>query len=231
MSSRSLNKVMLIGNLTRDPELRYTPQGTAVCTFGLATNRSWVPSGGGERQEETEFHRIVAWNKLAELCAQLLFKGRKVYVEGRLQTRRWTGQDGQERTTTEVVIDNMIVLDSKRREGEATQAYADLDVPEAAMTEPVAPAAEAGAAPAAAQPAPAADDQATTAPAADDQAAQPAEESQPAEGKEEKKEEEKGKEEKKEAKKEEEKEEKEESSEEKPAEKKEEKVTPDDIPF
>jgi len=110
---------MLIGNLTRDPELRYTPQGTAVCTFGLATNRSWVTSDGGERQEEAEFHRIVSWQKLAELCAQLLFKGRKVFVEGRLQTRSWTGKDGQERTTTEIVIDNMIVLDSKRREGEA----------------------------------------------------------------------------------------------------------------
>lgn len=109
---------MLIGNLTRDPELRYTPSGTAVCTIGLATNRSWTPSDGGERQEETEFHRIVAWQKLAELCAQLLFKGRKVYVEGRLQTRNWTGKDGQERTTTEIVIDNMIVLDSRRKPGE-----------------------------------------------------------------------------------------------------------------
>ena len=117
MSSRSLNKVELIGNLTRDPELRYTPKGTPVCTFGLATNRSWQPSVGGERQEETEFHRIVAWNKLAELCAELLFKGRKVYVEGRLQTRNWTSADGQERQTVEIVTDNMIVLDSKHREG------------------------------------------------------------------------------------------------------------------
>jgi len=106
---------MLIGNLTRDPELRYTPSGTAVCTFGLATNRSWTPSNGGERKEETEFHRIVSWQKLAELCAQLLFKGRKVYVEGRLQTRNWTTQNGEERITTEVVIDNMIVLDAKRK--------------------------------------------------------------------------------------------------------------------
>lgn len=113
MSSRSLNKVQLIGNLTRDPELRYTPQGTAVCSFGLATNRQWQTEAG-ERREETEFHRIVAWNKLAELCSQLLTKGRKIYVEGRLQTRTWTAQDGNQRTTTEIVIDDMILLDSRR---------------------------------------------------------------------------------------------------------------------
>ncbi len=113
MSSRSLNKVTLIGNLTRDPELRFTPQGTAVCTFGLATNRSWT-TDGGEKREETEFHRIVAWNKLAELCSQLLTKGRKVYVEGRLQTRNWNAQDGTAHTTTEVVIEDMILLDNKR---------------------------------------------------------------------------------------------------------------------
>ncbi|MBU1085796.1 MAG: single-stranded DNA-binding protein [Candidatus Beckwithbacteria bacterium] len=130
MSSRSLNKVILIGNLTRDPELRYTPQGTPVCTFGLATNRSWQPSAGGDRQEETEFHRIVAWNKLAELCSELLFKGRKAYVEGRLQTRNWTDASGQERTTVEVIIDNMIVLDSKHKDRQAN--------PDAYQAEPVA---------------------------------------------------------------------------------------------
>ena len=110
--ARSLNKAELIGNLTRDPELRYTPQGTAVCTFGLATNRQWK-TDTGEKKEDVEFHRIVAWNKLAELCAQLLAKGRKVYVEGRLQTRRWTAQDGADRTTTEIVINDMIILDSR----------------------------------------------------------------------------------------------------------------------
>ncbi len=121
MSTRSLNKVQLIGNLTRDPELRYTPQGTAVCTIGMATNRTWVTESG-EKREETEFHRIVAWNKLAELCSQLLFKGRRVYVEGRLQTRQWTGQDGQPRQATEIVIEDMLVLDNKRQDGAETSA-------------------------------------------------------------------------------------------------------------
>lgn len=123
MSARSLNKVLIIGNLTRDPELRYTPKGTAVCTFGVATNRSWVPNDGGERQEETEFHRIVAWSKLAEICSQLLYKGRRIYVEGRLQTRTWQGQDGQDRTTTEVVIDNMIALGAPKAAQEGGGTY------------------------------------------------------------------------------------------------------------
>jgi single-strand DNA-binding protein len=109
MAARSLNKVMLIGNLTRDPELRYTPQGTAVCSFGIATNRDWVDQSG-QRQEDVTFHNCVAWSKLAEICGQLLKKGRKVYVEGRLSTRTWTGQDSQERRTTEVVIEEMIAF-------------------------------------------------------------------------------------------------------------------------
>jgi len=121
---RSLNKVMLIGNLTRDPELRYTPQGTAVCTFGVATNRSWT-TDSGEKKEDAEFHRVIAWNKLAELCSQLLIKGRKVYVEGRLSTRSWTGQDGVQKTTTEIIIDNMLILDSKRSEGEAEEVHTE----------------------------------------------------------------------------------------------------------
>ena len=131
--ARSLNKVTLIGNLTRDPELRYTPQGTAVCSFGLATNRSWV-TDGGEKKEEAEFHRIVAWNKLAELCSQLLSKGRKVYVEGRLANRSWTGQDGAQRNITEIIISDMIILDSRRDTGE-TQVREE--VPEI-VEEPVA---------------------------------------------------------------------------------------------
>ena len=111
--ARSLNRVQLIGNLTRDPELRYTPAGNAVVTFGLATNRSWT-TDAGEKREEVDFHKIVAWNKLAELCSQFLNKGRKVYVEGRLSTRNWTGQDGSQKTTTEVIIDDMILLDNKQ---------------------------------------------------------------------------------------------------------------------
>lgn len=132
--ARSLNKVQLIGNLTRDPELRYTPAGTAVCTIGLATNRQWVTESG-EKKEEAEFHRLVAWNKLAEICSQLLKKGRKIYAEGRLQTRSWTGQDGAQRTTTEIVISDMVILDSRR---EATETDVGFDVPETAL-EPAPP--------------------------------------------------------------------------------------------
>lgn len=118
--ARSLNRVQLIGNLTRDPELRYTPQGTAVCTIGLATNRNWT-TDSGEKREEVEYHKIIAWNKLGELCSQLLSKGRKIYVEGRLATRSWTGQDGVQKSTTEIVIDDMIILDS-RKEGAVTES-------------------------------------------------------------------------------------------------------------
>ncbi len=121
--ARSLNRVQLIGNLTRDPELRYTPQGTAVVTIGLATNRGWTTESG-EKKEEVEYHRIIAWNKLAELCSQLLTKGRKIYVEGRLSTRSWTAQDGQQKSLTEIVIDDMIILDSKR---EGSSAVKDED--------------------------------------------------------------------------------------------------------
>lgn len=121
--ARSLNRVQLIGNLTRDPELRYTPSGTAVCSFGLATNRAWTTETG-EKHDEAEFHKIVAWNKLAELCSQFLVKGRKVFVEGRLSTRSFNAQDGSQKSVTEIVISDMILLDSKRPEG------GEIDVPE-----------------------------------------------------------------------------------------------------
>lgn len=130
--ARSLNKVQLIGNLTRDPEMKYTPAGTAVCTFGLATNRSWTTESG-EKKEDADFHNLVAWNKLAEICAQLLKKGRKVYVEGRLSTRTWDGPDGVKRNRTEVVISDMIILDKKTDEG------GEIEIPEVGIEAQAAP--------------------------------------------------------------------------------------------
>lgn len=112
MSSRSLNKVELIGNLTREPELRYTPSGAAVCAVGLATNRAWKTESG-EQKEEVEYHRVIAWNKLAELCSQLLHKGTKVYFEGRLRTNKYTDKDGVEKQSTEIIVEDMIILSSK----------------------------------------------------------------------------------------------------------------------
>ncbi len=111
MASRSWNRVELIGNLTRDPELRYTPNGAAVCTLGIATNRTYVVEG--EKKEDVDFHRLVAWNKLAELCNQLLKKGTKVFISGRLQNRSWEGQDGQQKNITEIVLEDMIILSPK----------------------------------------------------------------------------------------------------------------------
>ncbi len=108
MATRNLNKVMLIGNLTRDPEVRYTPQGNAVASFVVATNREWVSEG--EKKQAADFHNVVAWNKLAEICGQLLAKGTKVFVEGRLQTRNWEDASGSRKYKTEIVIDDMIVL-------------------------------------------------------------------------------------------------------------------------
>ncbi len=125
MASRSWNRVELIGNLTRDPELRYTPNGAAVATFGLATNRTYVTEG--ERKEEVDFHKLVAWNKLAELCSQLLKKGTKVFISGRLQTRSWTGQDGAQRQTTEIVVEDMIILSPKNSGGTGSGDYSDVE--------------------------------------------------------------------------------------------------------
>src|SRR3989338_4982365 len=106
----SLNSATIIGNLTREPEVRQIPSGQSVCSFAVATNRSWA-SADGQKQEASEFHNIVAWGKLAEICAQYLNKGRKVYIEGRLQTRDWEGQDGVRRYRTEIVAENLIILD------------------------------------------------------------------------------------------------------------------------
>jgi len=122
---------MLIGNLTRDPELRYTPGGMAVASFGVATNRAWTTKQG-EKKEDAQFHRIVAWNKLAELCSQLLAKGSRVYVEGRLQYREWVGQDSQKRQVSEIVISDMVIL-SQIKPG----ADVDMEVGEAGGVEDI----------------------------------------------------------------------------------------------
>jgi single-strand DNA-binding protein len=106
----SLNRAQIIGNLTRDPELRNTPSGQTVANFGVATSSVWTDAAG-QRQEKTEFHNIVVWGKLADICGQYLHKGKKVFIEGRLQTREWEAQDGQKRRTTEIIADSMIMLD------------------------------------------------------------------------------------------------------------------------
>ncbi|MBN2100268.1 single-stranded DNA-binding protein [Candidatus Dojkabacteria bacterium] len=116
MASRSLNKVLLIGNLTRDPEIRYTSSGAAMCSFGVATNRSWKDSEG-EIKEEAEFHNLVAWNKMAEVCYQILAKGMKVYIEGELRTRSWESEGGDTRYRTEIKVNEMILLDSRGKSG------------------------------------------------------------------------------------------------------------------
>jgi single-strand DNA-binding protein len=109
MAGRGVNKVILIGNLGGDPELRQTPSGTSVATFTLATNESWTDRDGA-RQERTEWHRVVAWGKLAEICGQYLRKGRQVYIEGRLTTRSWEDKQGVQRKTTEIVAQQMMML-------------------------------------------------------------------------------------------------------------------------
>lgn len=115
-----LNKAMIIGNLTRDPEVRTTPNGQSVANFSIATNRYWTDPSGN-KQSAVEYHNVVVWSKLADICGQYLFKGKKVYIEGRLQTRDWEGQDGVKRNRTEIVADNMIML-SGRGEGPAQSA-------------------------------------------------------------------------------------------------------------
>lgn len=111
--TRGLNKVLLIGRLGRDPEMRYTPSGRPVTTFSVATNRTWNTSDGDKRTE-TEWFNIVAWGNLAEICKQYLAKNRLVYIEGRLQTRHWEDSDGNKHSTTEIVANEMIMLDDKK---------------------------------------------------------------------------------------------------------------------
>ena len=113
----SVNKVILIGNLGRDPEVRYTPSGGAVCNVTLATTRSWKSKESGEKVEETEWHRIVFYDRLAEIAGEYLKKGRSIYVEGRLKTRKWTDKDGAEKYTTEVIAQEMSMLGSREGMG------------------------------------------------------------------------------------------------------------------
>ena len=122
----SVNKVIILGNLGRDPELRYTPSGSAVCNVSIATTRNWKSREGGERQEETEWHRVVFYDRLAEIAGEYLKKGRPVYVEGRLKTRKWQDKEGNERQTTEVVADRMQMLGG-RSSGNAYEAMDDMD--------------------------------------------------------------------------------------------------------
>lgn len=114
----SLNKAMIIGNLTRDPEIRNTPSGQTVASFSVATNLVWNDQNG-QQQSKTEFHNIIAWRKLGEICGQYLSKGIKVYIEGRLQTSEWNAPDGAKRQRTEIVADNMIILTPKNNAGGA----------------------------------------------------------------------------------------------------------------
>jgi single-strand DNA-binding protein len=106
----SINKVILIGNLGRDPEVRYTPNGAAICNIAIATSRNWKDKTSGEKVEETEWHRVVFYDRLAEIAGEYLKKGRSVYVEGRLKTRKWQDKEGVEKYTTEIIADNMQLL-------------------------------------------------------------------------------------------------------------------------
>ena len=112
-----VNKVILVGRLGRDPEVRYTPSGTAVANFSIATSEEWKDKNTGEKQERTEWHRIEAWRRLGEICGEYLHKGKQVYIEGRLQTDVWEDRDGNKRYTTKVVAQNMQMLDSPAKEG------------------------------------------------------------------------------------------------------------------
>ncbi|HYR88885.1 MAG TPA: single-stranded DNA-binding protein [Terriglobia bacterium] len=129
--AKSVNKVILVGRLGRDPELKYTASGTPFCRFSLATDDVWNDKGSGERQERTEWHSIVAWDRLAEICNQYLTKGRLVYIEGSLQTREWDDQEGNKRKTTEVRARDMVML-SSAGEGGGQRRSASADAPASA---------------------------------------------------------------------------------------------------
>jgi single-strand DNA-binding protein len=127
--SRGLNKVMIIGHLGRDPEMRYTPSGRPVTTFTVATSRTWS-TGDGERHSETEWFNVVAWGNLAEICKQYLTKGQQVYVEGRLQTRRWEDNEGVKHTSIEIVANEMMILSERRENTQSSETNDSSEVEE-----------------------------------------------------------------------------------------------------
>ncbi len=124
--NRGLNKVMIIGNLGRDPEMRYTPSGKPVTTFSVATSRTWN-TAEGEKRVETEWFNIVAWSSLAEICKQYLSKGQQVYIEGRLQTRHWDDQEGNKHVSVEIVANEMIILSERHETGEGSSTSESLE--------------------------------------------------------------------------------------------------------
>jgi len=129
-----LNKATIIGRLTRDPEVKTTPSGQTVASFSVATSFTWKDANGVQ-QKKTEFHNIVAWRKLAEICGQYLVKGKQIYLEGRLETRDWTGQDGVKRYRTEIIADNMIMLGSPQQ-GQQNYPPAAAPAPQPAQAQP-----------------------------------------------------------------------------------------------
>ena len=126
---KNLNKATLIGNVVKDPELKYTPQGTAVVSFSVATNRDWKDASGAKKEEAT-FHRIVAWSKLAEIISQYVIKGSKVYVEGRISNRTWKDQAGADHYITEIVADELILLDNKKTSQDNAPSFNNTNEPD-----------------------------------------------------------------------------------------------------
>ncbi|MFP4146272.1 MAG: single-stranded DNA-binding protein [Halorhodospira sp.] len=144
MASRGVNKVILIGNLGRDPEVRYTASGNAVANLALATSDTWRDRQTGEQQERTEWHRVVLFNRLGEVAGEYLRKGSKVYIEGRLQTRKWQDQSGQDRYTTEIVASEMQMLDSRGGGGGSAAPMGGADQQSTAQASSPAPAEASG---------------------------------------------------------------------------------------
>ena len=152
----SVNKVILIGNLGRDPEVRYTPSGAAVCNVTVATSRTWKNKDSGEKMEETEWHRVIFYDRLAEIAGEYLKKGRSIYVEGRLKTRKWTDKDGVEKYTTEVIAQEMNMLGGREgggggggsAEDEGGGGYSERSAPAQRSAPASRPAAQAAAKPA-----------------------------------------------------------------------------------